>query len=126
MQLKSTATSQKPFLKSTHLQRSELFLSLDGGKEMQKKTNEIRVEFPKEMLGGAYSNNMAVSHTREEFIMDFLMITPPSGTVTGRIVVSPGHIKRIVKALVDNIARYEEKFGAIQSAEEPVGSITLQ
>ena len=93
---------------------------------MQDKRNEIRVEFPKDLVGGAYANNMAVSHTREEFIMDFLMITPPSGTVTGRIIVSPGHIKRIVKALEDNISRYEEKFGIIQTAEEPMGDITLQ
>ncbi len=93
---------------------------------MQKKPNEIRVEFPKELIGGAYSNNMAVSHTREEFIMDFLMLAPPSGAVTGRIIVSPGHIKRIVKALSDNISLYEEKFGVIQTAEEPKGNITLQ
>jgi len=93
---------------------------------MQDKSKEIRVEFPKELLGGTYANNMAVSHTREEFIMDFLMITPPSGTVTGRIIVSPGHIKRIARALEENISRYEEKFGVIQTAEEPVGDITLQ
>ncbi|MBW1901333.1 MAG: DUF3467 domain-containing protein [Deltaproteobacteria bacterium] len=93
---------------------------------MQNKSKEIRVDFPKELIGGAYSNNMAVTHTREEFIMDFLMLVPPSGTVTGRIIVSPGHIKRIVKALEDNISRYEEKFGVIQTAEEPMGNITLQ
>ncbi len=93
---------------------------------MQNKPNEIRVEFPKELIGGAYSNNMAVSHTKEEFIMDFLMITPPSGTVTGRIIVSPGHVKRIIKALEDNISRYEEKFGFIQTAEDPMGNVTLQ
>lgn len=93
---------------------------------MQGKPNEIRVDFPKELIGGAYSNNMAVSHTREEFIMDFLMVAPPSGAVTGRIIVSPGHIKRIVKALEDNISRYEEKFGTIQTAAEPMGNITLQ
>jgi hypothetical protein len=93
---------------------------------MQNKSKEIRVDFPKELIGGAYSNNMAVNHTREEFIMDFLMLAPPSGAVTGRIIVSPGHIKRIVKALEDNISRYEEKFGVIQTAEEPMGNITLQ
>ena len=39
---------------------------------MQDKPKEIRVDFPKELLGGVYSNNMAVSHTGEEFIMDFI------------------------------------------------------
>lgn len=93
---------------------------------MQEKPKEIRIDFPKELIGGAYSNNMAVTHTREEFIMDFLMIAPPSGAVTGRIIVSPGHVKRIVKALQENIARYEKEFGAIESVEEPMGGVTIQ
>jgi len=93
---------------------------------MQEKPNEIRVEFPRDLIGGAYSNNMAVTHTREEFIMDFLMVAPPSGAVVGRMIVSPGHIKRIIKALQDNISKYEQKFGNIQTAEEPREKITLQ
>jgi hypothetical protein len=93
---------------------------------MANKQKEIRVGFPKELTGGVYSNNMVVSHTREEFIMDFLMVAPPSGTVTSRIIVSPGHIKRIAKALQENISRYEQKFGSIQPVEEPRGKVTLQ
>jgi hypothetical protein len=58
--------------------------------------------------------------------MDFLMVAPPSGTVTSRIIVSPGHIKRIVNALQENISRYEQKFGSIQPAEEPTEKVTLQ
>ena len=91
-----------------------------------KPTKEIRVSFPKELASGVYSNNMVVSHTREEFIMDFLMVAPPAGTVSSRIIVSPGHIKRILNALKDNISRYEQKFGSIQPAEEPTGKVTLQ
>lgn len=93
---------------------------------MQNKAKEIRVDFPKELIGGVYSNNMLVSHAREEFIMDFLMVAPPSGTVKARIVVSPGHMKRIVKALQDNISKYEQKFGSIQPAEAPIGNVTVQ
>ncbi len=93
---------------------------------MENKSNEIRVDFPKELVGGVYANNMAVSHTKEEFIMDFLMIAPPSGAVNARIIVSPGHIKRIIKALEDNIVRYEEKFGTIQTAKAPAGNVNLQ
>jgi hypothetical protein len=93
---------------------------------MTNKQKEIRVNFPKELAGGAYSNNMVVSHTKEEFIMDFLMVAPPSGTVTSRIIVSPGHIKRIVNALQENMSRYEQQFGSIQPAEEPVEKVRLQ
>ena len=101
-------------------------LQSERRKDMQDRPKEIRVDFPKELLGGVYSNNMAVSHTGEEFIMDFIMLAPPSGAVNARIIVSPGHIKRIVKALQDNISKYEQKFGNIRAAEEPKGKITLQ
>ena len=84
------------------------------------------MDFPKELIGGVYSNNMAVSHTREEFIMDFLMIAPPSGAVNARVIVSPSHIKRIIKALDENMTRYEEKFGTVQTAAPPMENVNLQ
>lgn len=81
----------------------------------------INVYFPNELKGGAYSNNMIVSHTKEEFIMDFMMVAPPEGAVTARIIVSPGHVKRIYRALLENISKYESAFGTIEEAEEPKG-----
>ncbi|RLC27921.1 MAG: DUF3467 domain-containing protein [Deltaproteobacteria bacterium] len=93
---------------------------------MAEESKEIRVEFPKELMGGVYSNNMAVAHTREEFVLDFLMVAPPSGSVNARIIVSPSHVKRIVQALQDNIAKYERTFGPIPGAEEFPGDITIQ
>jgi hypothetical protein len=93
---------------------------------MSSNPKEVRIEFPKELIAGVYSNNMMVSHTKEEFIMDFLMVSPPTGAVTARLIVSPGHVKRIVKALQDNISKYEQRFGSIQTSEVPGGKITLQ
>jgi hypothetical protein len=87
----------------------------------QKK--EVKVRFPEKLSAGVYANNMFVSHTKEEFIMDFLMIAPPGGVVTSRIIVSPGHIKRIIAALQENIKKYENRFGDIQQAEEPLASL---
>ena len=84
---------------------------------------EIKVNFPPNLQGGVYSNNMVVTHTKEEFILDFLMVAPPTGTVTARVIVSPGHMKRILAALQDNISKYENTFGTIQVAEEPKGKI---
>jgi hypothetical protein len=66
---------------------------------------------------------MVVTHTKEEFILDFLMVVPPAGTVTARVIVSPGHMKRILVALQENISKYENAFGTIQIAEEPKGKI---
>jgi len=84
---------------------------------------EIKVNFPPHLQAGAYSNNMLVTFTKEEFLMDFMMVTPPIGTVTSRVIISPGHMKRIISALQDNVKKYEARFGTIQAAEEPKGNI---
>ncbi len=84
---------------------------------------EIKVNFPPDLQGGVYSNNMVVAHTKEEFILDFIMVAPPAGAVTARVIVSPGHMKRILVALQDNISKYENTLGTIEIAEEPRGKI---
>jgi len=66
-----------------------------------------------------YSNNMVITHTKEEFILDFMMITPPVGSVTARVVISPGHMKRMVSALKLNLEKYESRFGKLAEAAEP-------
>jgi hypothetical protein len=85
----------------------------------QPAKKELKVTFPENLRGGAYANNMFITHTREEFILDFMMISPPAGTVTARVITSPGHLKRIVAALADNLKKYESKFGKITQAAEP-------
>ena len=85
----------------------------------QKEQKQIQVSFPESLKGGVYCNNMFVTHTREEFIMDFLMIAPPTGSVTARVVISPGHMKRVISALEVNLGKYESKFGKLVAAEEP-------
>ncbi len=90
---------------------------------MTNDKKEIKVTFPPHLHGGVYANNMMVAHTKEEFVMDFLMVAPPEGAVTARVVVSPGHMKRVLAALKDNISKYEDQFGPIEEAEGPPGNI---
>jgi len=85
----------------------------------QPTKKEVKVSFPENLRGGVYANNMMVAHTKEEFILDFMMITPPVGSVTARVVISPGHMKRIVSALKLNLDKYESKFGKLTEAAEP-------
>jgi hypothetical protein len=81
----------------------------------------LNVKISDEELKGRYSNLLRITHTREEFILDFINLVPPQGMVTARIVTSPGHLKRIVQALAQNLARYEEAFGTIPEAADPTG-----
>lgn len=85
----------------------------------QAAQREVKVSFPENLRGGVYSNNMVITHTREEFILDFMMITPPIGSVTARVIMSPGHSKRMLSALKANLEKYESKFGKITEAAEP-------
>jgi len=79
------------------------------------------VKISDEELRGRYSNLLRITHSREEFILDFINLLPPQGVVTARIVTSPGHMKRIIQALQTNLQRYEESFGVIAEAPEPQG-----
>jgi hypothetical protein len=86
---------------------------------MTTKRRELPVKMPDSLLAGVYANQMLVRHTREEFVIDFINLFPPQGVVTSRVVVSPGHLKRMIRALRDNLSRYEAHFGPILEADAP-------
>ena len=78
---------------------------------------QIKIKVKDEDLKGKYSNLMQILHTKEEFILDFFLLSPPQGVLTSRLVVSPSHLKRMAVALKDNIEKYETKFGKIEVTE---------
>jgi len=87
---------------------------------MGDQKQEIKLHFPEALQGGVYSNRTLVTHTKEEFIVDFMMVAPPSGAVTARVIMSPGHVKRIIRTLQEDVSKYESKFGEIAEAETPI------
>jgi hypothetical protein len=90
-----------------------------GEKNTMAKKRELPVKLPDAVLPGVYSNQMMVQHTREEFVMDYINLFPPQGVVNARVIVSPGHLKRMIRALEENLARYEARFGPIIEADPP-------
>jgi len=84
-------------------------------KESQQNAQELQIQIPPDIQKGAYANNMVVAHTQEEFILDFILATPPVGTVNARVIVSPSHAKRIAQAMIENIQKYEATFGEVES-----------
>lgn len=88
-------------------------------KPQQPQQRQIQIKAQDQDLKGKYSNLMQITHTQEEFVLDFFMVVPPQGNLASRVVLSPGHLKRMLAALQDNINKYEEKFGKIQQAESP-------
>jgi len=74
---------------------------------------ELQIQVPEDVQRGTFANHFIASHMPEEFILDFILTSPPAGIVNARIVVTPGHAKRIAAALLENVARYEAVFGEI-------------
>lgn len=84
------------------------------------KQRSLQIKASDADLKGSYANGMQVMHTKEEFILDFMNMFPPAGTLNARVIVSPGHCKRMVAVLSARIKQYEKQFGEIEVAKAPV------
>jgi len=96
---------------------------MDQQPQQQPQQRQIQIKAQDQDLKGKYSNLMQITHTQEEFVLDFFLVVPPQGTLTSRVVLSPGHLKRMLAALQDNVEKYESKFGKIQQAASPESPI---
>ncbi|HRO72831.1 MAG TPA: DUF3467 domain-containing protein [Saprospiraceae bacterium] len=87
--------------------------------ENNPNQNQINIELSEELSEGIYSNLAIISHSHSEFIVDFIRLVPnvPKARVKSRIILTPQHAKRLMKALQDNIKRYENQFGNIEDPE---------
>ncbi len=85
----------------------------------ETKAPPIQINTTDETSRGRYSNTMLVAHGPEEFIIDWLLNSPNGAHLVSRIIVTPGHMKRVVKALRENIDIYEQNFGEIKLVEVP-------
>jgi hypothetical protein len=83
-----------------------------------ESTQQIPIITGDELSRGRYSNNMLVSHSPEEFIIDWLLNSPSGAHMVSRIIVSPGHMKRIIDALSDNLRKFENNFGSVRVVEK--------
>ena len=81
----------------------------------QKKEIKIADNIP----GAEYANAMQINHNKDEFHMMFLNILGASGRVTGKIITSPGHYKRMIAAMTENLAKYEKENGEIKESIGP-------
>jgi len=79
-----------------------------------QKPPQVQINVGDEILRGRYSNNIMMAHSPEEFILDWLLNSPSGVHLVSRIIVSPGHIKRIINMLKINLDDYEKKFGPIK------------
>lgn len=86
---------------------------------MANEKTGAMVTISDDVLKGTYSNSISISHTRGEFLLDCMTLFPPKGVIGARVIISPGHAKRLLGALQENIARYETAFGEIPNESPP-------
>jgi len=79
---------------------------------------KIQIKAKDETLQGKYANVLQVQHSKEEFVLDFLTMFPPVANLSSRIITSPGHYKRMIMAMQENLKKYEDSFGKIEFSSE--------
>jgi hypothetical protein len=88
--------------------------------EDQINDNQLNIELSEEVAEGTYSNLAIITHSNTEFILDFIRVMPgvPKARVKSRIILTPEHAKRLLKAMEDNIEKFEAANGRIKIQDE--------
>ncbi len=81
--------------------------------------NQINIEISEEVAEGTYANLAIITHSHAEFVVDFVSVMPgtPKSKVKNRIILTPFHAKRFMKAMIDNVKKFEASNGVIQDME---------
>lgn len=87
----------------------------------QQKRKQLEIELPTEEAPGTYANLVMITHSASEFVLDFIAVMPglPKSKVMKRIILTPDHAKRLSGALADNLKRYEDQNGIIDTKDKP-------
>ena len=89
----------------------------------ENKKEGLNIELNEEIAEGNYSNLAIINHSPSEFVVDFIQMMPgiPKAKVKSRIILTPQHAKRLMKALIDNIAKFEDQHGEIKDIDPASG-----
>ena len=94
--------------------------------EEKKQKEGLNIELSEEVAEGTYSNIAIINHSPSEFVVDFIQMMPgvPKAKVKSRIILTPQHAKRLMKALNDNISKFEAQHGEIKDVD-PTGGVPM-
>ncbi len=87
---------------------------------VEQQPNQLNIEISEEIAEGSYANLAIITHSHAEFVIDFVNVMPgtPKSKVKSRIIFTPQHAKRFMKALVENIQKFESIQGTIKDLDE--------
>jgi hypothetical protein len=86
----------------------------------QPQEQQLNIELSEDMSDGTYANLVIITHSFAEFVFDFVNVMPnvPKAKVKSRVVMTPHHAKRLMRALVENVKRFEAQHGTIKEQEQ--------
>jgi len=86
----------------------------------QQQPNQLNIEISEEVAEGNYANLAIITHSHAEFVIDFVNVMPgtPKSRVKSRIILTPQHAKRFMKAITENVTRFDTANGTIKDLEE--------
>lgn len=86
----------------------------------ENPAGQLQIELKDEVAQGTYANLAVITHSSSEFILDFIRVMPglPKADVKSRVILTPEHAKRLMRALMDNVRKYESAFGPIHLPDE--------
>lgn len=86
----------------------------------EQQSNQLNIEISEEVAEGQYANLAIITHSHAEFVVDFVSVMPgtPKSRVKSRIILTPQHAKRLMRAITENIQKYESVNGPIKDLEE--------
>ena len=87
---------------------------------LPEQPNQLNIEISEEISEGQYANLAIITHSHAEFVIDFVNVMPgtPKSKVKSRIVLTPFHAKRFMKAMIENVKKFETANGTIQGMEQ--------
>ena len=93
---------------------------MDNNKPDKPAGSKIQVQLDDATAQGIYSNLAMIYHSENEFVIDFAYLQPgpPRAKIRTRVILSPKQAKRLLDALKTNMAKYEERFGAVAPLKE--------
>lgn len=89
-------------------------------KDDKANKNQLNIQLDESIANGTYSNLVIINHSATEFVLDFVSVMPgvPKSKVKSRMILAPQHAKRLLKALSENIKRFEKSHGSIKDDKQ--------
>ena len=85
-----------------------------AGSQQSQQPMQMAIELPVD-LEAIYTNFALITHSPSEVVIDFALVLPntPKTKVHARVVMTPMNAKLLLRALADNLNKFEAQYGEI-------------